>query len=103
MTDNIIAPIMIEITHHNAKNLFDLDFDNFEKELDSLPGVTLVDSMCFQGRLLIGIKADCESINCITLVKRFKNFFKYRWKIEDASIRATLDNKLHILDYKKQP
>jgi hypothetical protein len=94
-----IPPIIIEITHKNVHLLYNIDFEHFKDEMTKIPSIEFVDSYCFDGVMLIGIKVTCNNINKIIIMKRFLNFFTYRWKIEKSEIKANFDNKQSFLDY----
>lgn len=94
-----IAPIIIEIKNKNAHLFYDIDFAYFKVEMTKLPGVEIVDSICFGNSMLIGVSVSCDDIKSITIIKRFMNFFIYRWKINKSEITANFDNKLQLIDY----
>lgn len=94
-----VAPIIIEISHKNARLFYDIDFAHFENEMTKLPGVEILDHYCFGERMLIGVKVNCDNLKAVTIIKRFLNFFLNRWQISKAEINADFDNKLQLIDY----
>lgn len=96
-----VAPsIIIRIRNTNVKVLYNIDFDHFKNEIEQLPGVSIAESLCFDDNtLLIGLEVNCDTINFITIVKRFKNFFTNRWQISDSEITTELENTVPLIDY----
>lgn len=94
-----VAPIIIEISHKNARLFYDIDFAHFEKEMTKLPGVEILDSYCFEEKMLIGVNVSCDNLKAITIIKRFLNFFRYRWQISKSEVNAVFDNKLQLIDF----
>lgn len=96
----MIAPIIIEISHKDAMLYYDIDFENFTHELSLLPGVKLIDHLCFEGTMRLGFEISCKQ-SCYPIIKRFRNIFNYRWKLSNDDIYACFDNKLPLIEFDK--